>query len=488
MNEVAQPIRDWLSARDFMLEEDSSLAPLLRGQVTAEQVGDLAALTGVKFLDVDEWPGRELSTAWFDTVGAGGAQTLSSGARKICAVEGGGPASTTYLPVAATASPSGAMGAHMEQTLGFIRNTLNSFTMTTAATLYAGNSDKYVPTASAKNVEEWCMDQFVTGINFSWSFSNGTVGGLSGSDQQKDYLTIVPPYPLFTLAAGNGGTNSGADAVHNRGHNGLVVGASYDKATSTPTDDVIASFSSWRNPSSAHNDRELPSLVAPGQWLDVMNHSGISGTSFSAPIVAGAAALVTDEDPATFSIWPEMMRSVLQATATRNISGSELTNLNTVTLGSDERDGVGLLNAYAATQLAHPSNYRAPNTAAAANGRYRKTLWWTEFTGSMANDFWNIQPSQTGRMRVVIVWDSMTSCSDSGCKEAVADLDLIVETPTGVRKCGSVSFDNSWEFCDFAVNAGENYKVRVRKWAVPVGTSYTYFSVAWHNYASPSRE
>ena len=478
LERAAEPVLGALRELRAEVLEQGLDSPLIRARLRAGDVRALAKVPSVKVVGEDAYPGEPQTTAWAPTVRTSLAHWISDGDVPACVLEGEQPNSYTNLQVAGIAAPAGATGGHMFGTLGVIRNTLGP-TMTVSNQVFVGNWNGYMPTAAAPSTEQWCLNNGSVAINFSWSFSSGAPGAQSGSDAQKDFLTKRFPYPLFVKAAGNSGAIAGSDTVHNRSFNSLIVGASNDMGTSTIFDDTQAGFSSWRNPTSLHNDFELPNVVAPGVNLDAAGQTGLSGTSFAAPVTTGAVMLAARADMATFRLWPEMLRAVVTATAVHNIDGAALTRLPS----ADIRDGAGLVNSFYGAYLGLPGNFRAPGSAAASMGRHRKTLLFSSDFDAAGNGFdvYQIQAASTGRMRVAIAFDSTGTCGNSGCTDVLdADLDLHVRNSAGQMVCSSVTFDSSWEVCDFPVAAGQTFTARLKKWAT--NASSTYFGIAWFNW------
>lgn len=135
----------------------------------------------------------------------------------------------------------------------------------------------------------------------------------------------------------------------------ITVGATDDMGTPTLTDDAIASFSAYGTTEAGF---AKPDLVAPGTdvvsmvpktrtniWIDhSANRIGslgadeerfmrVSGTSFAAPMVSGAAALLLQDEP---ELTPDQVKYRLMATANRNWSGYD-----------PEKGGAGYLDALA---------------------------------------------------------------------------------------------------------------------------------------------
>jgi len=180
-----------------------------------------------------------------------------------------------------------------------------------------------------------------------------------GTESNQSYLT--DPLNLavervwnsgiaVVVAAGNQGTAPGTIAKPGDDPLVITVGSTDDHTTATNRDDTLASFSS-AGPT-AFDGLAKPDLVASGKSVVSTRASGStidtahpearigntyfkgSGTSFSAPIVAGAAALVIDR---TWSLSPNQVKQRLVSTAR-------------LAAGVDRAaQGAGQLDAFAAT-------------------------------------------------------------------------------------------------------------------------------------------
>jgi serine protease AprX len=151
------------------------------------------------------------------------------------------------------------------------------------------------------------------------------------------------------VSAGNAGPSNGT--ILSPGDDPLVItaGALDDMATASITDDQMTDFSSvgptspdgWVKPDLATSGRSVVSLAAPGSTIynnypaariGSANFVG-SGTSFSAAIISGAAALALAGNP---GLTPNQIKGRLLGTA------------NPGPVGNPFVDGHGALNAYAA--------------------------------------------------------------------------------------------------------------------------------------------
>jgi serine protease AprX len=150
-------------------------------------------------------------------------------------------------------------------------------------------------------------------------------------------------------AAGNAGPTNGT--ILSPGDDPLVitVGALDDMAQPVVADDEMANFSSagpttpdgWIKPDLVTSGRSVVSLAAPGSTVYDQNPSARigsgnfvgSGTSFSAAITSGAAALVLADNP---GLTPDQLKARLLGTT------------NPGPVGNPFVDGHGALDAYAA--------------------------------------------------------------------------------------------------------------------------------------------
>ncbi|MEZ4729926.1 MAG: S8 family serine peptidase [Caldilineaceae bacterium] len=150
----------------------------------------------------------------------------------------------------------------------------------------------------------------------------------------------------------------------------ITVGAADDKGTASIVDDTVAPFSAYgttldgfAKPDLVAPGRHIVSLLAanstfqaerPGNIVDT-KHFRMSGTSTSAPIVAGAVALLLQDEP---NLTPDQVKYRLMATANKNWAGYNAT-----------KAGAGYLDAYAAVY--------GTTTQSANTGIYASRLLWT---------------------------------------------------------------------------------------------------------------
>lgn len=195
-----------------------------------------------------------------------------------------------------------------------------------------------------------------------------------GTDSVQDYRLDPLAYAaeaawragiVVVVAVGNGGT--GSTRVNNPANSPFViaVGGADGRDTYSVDDDVIGSFSSWgnavRRPDLVAPGTSIVSLLAPGSRADVNNPAGRvgtrqirgSGTSQSAAVVSGAAALIISQNP---TITPDQVKKLLVSTARPLPAANRLAQ------------GAGMIDLKVAQQTATPSKADAAQTALPALG------------------------------------------------------------------------------------------------------------------------
>ena len=182
---------------------------------------------------------------------------------------------------------------------------------------------------------------------------------------------------VVVVSAGNGG--SGALYPPANDPFVITVGATDDKGTTNLADDAVATFSAYGTTESGF---AKPDLVAPGRNIISLlgNYNGViptqhpdnrvdnnyfrmSGTSMSAPMVAGAAALLLEDEP---NLNPDQVKYRLMTTANKSWPGYAATTA-----------GAGYLDVDAAVN--------GTTTGTANTGLTASQLLWT---GS-ATPVWN---------------------------------------------------------------------------------------------------
>lgn len=267
---------------------------------------------------------------------------------------------------------------------------------------------------------------------------------ISPEARHDDYL--VQTY-LTTITCSTGNDPSRPVQSPANGYNVIGVGAFDTKCNQKWSNDIMAGYSTFINPKSPHNDREKPEIVAPGNvystteaspWIKtpppgLSCDSGITGgTSFSAPHVAGAAALLIGNS-FILKYLPEVVKAILMASAVHNIEGASRLS---------DKDGAGGLEAKAAFDVL-------------VNG-------WTDYVAmpgySLDTDHQPRFTASAGQtVRVVICW--LSASNESTGIDVIKDADLTVISPGATQWWTSASFDNNFEIVEFIAPATGIYRI-----------------------------
>lgn len=269
-------------------------------------------------------------------------------------------------------------------------------------------------------------------------------GFVSEFDAFYDDL-VINGSRTVVAAAGNNAAFGGYVNTPATAYNVITVGSYDDQGSVTWLDDAISTFSSWKDPMSTNADREKPELVAPGTAITSTTNSAPwtgsvgDGTSWSTPAVAGGAALLMQRD-STLEAWPEIVKSILMATAVHNVEGDARLS---------DFDGAGGVDLDRADDIA----------------RSRNGDWGGVSYSCLSSTFLTVESvylSAGDRLRAVIAWDNDPAYSLYDTQPS-ADLDLRLYDPWGFIVTRSVSYDNTYEVVDYVATLSGYHDVVVVK-------------------------
>ena len=245
------------------------------------------------------------------------------------------------------------------------------------------------------------------------------------------------------------------------GFNTIAVGNYDDSGTVSSADNVMWPTSSWEDPISLHGDRAKPEVAAPGANikttvmspnLNCNNDEIGSGTSFSAPVVAGLAADLMQVHT-WLRVYPESVKALILAGATDNVEGAARLS---------EYDGAGGVNALTSYTSVVNDRYQWRSVVASSFDANR----------NITIDMGWVNAGQ--RVKVALVWDSNPT-SDYVSDPLNADLDLYVTGPNISQF--SISWDNSYEVVDFTATTSGNFQIKVHNYRFD--GVHEYLAVAW---------
>jgi hypothetical protein len=402
--------------------------------------------------------------------------------QKVSEKEGCQPDDYSPLFVVETASPSGCTSPHARAVLGIMRSTVAPYGVSPGAVQYMANEGGYI--GPPPSLDEWLGGRSVRVRNVSAAYNYPCASGyMDAHDRWVDYVATHSPYPMFAVVAGNYGDSPPCDYVSHKCYNCLQVGASDENGTTMRSDDVIWPASSWKNPITPHNDRELPALVAPGVGVDGAGICG-TGTSLSCPMVAGTAAIIHQRNP-VLAVYPEVVWALARVNANEDVDSTFLDLGDSV----DDKDGAGELNTYLTVYYAGSEfKVNGGNPAASSGFDYGLMRSGSDFSGGYYVESYNVSRVSGCTLVATLVWDSEASCSTASCpRPAYCDctydiqgMDLDIRLFHGSSLVdGSYSYDNTYEYFRYNIPPGTgDFQLRIWKWWS--NANQTYFAVAWN--------
>jgi hypothetical protein len=299
-------------------------------------------------------------------------------------------------------------------------------------------------------------------VNLSWG--HDTSSNLRGLDRFYDEV-VLNQWRTVVKSAGNTTPGAGCRDLPQDGtitspglaYNVITVGGFDDRNTPAWSDDTVYECSSFLNPRSTHNDREKPDLAAPAVNINVVapgpaKLQDVTGTSIAAPMVVGASALLIEKN-GMLSVWPEIIRAALMATADHNIEGA--TRLSDI-------DGAGGMNAAAAVDLIAQQNRW--------NGlRY-------DCAGPFSVDLATLSAGANTQHRVVLSWDSDPAFSRYGSAPS-ADIDLQIRDANGNLIATSMRWDATNEIVEFDTRHPGTFTLQAVRFRCDLPT---WLGWAWH--------
>lgn len=441
---VTQPFAEQLRAEGYDATA-GSLAPIVNVKLPVSLIREYAKQAGVEQIYLGAELGQEINIAR-QVIGSSNVNSLgiTGTGSKIAVVEYGGmiPTTNPYLSGTTRDNLYGcAIDGHVTGIAGEIRSTHRTYKGVAPGTslwVGCGKTDAQIQTMASR-ANTWGAD------TYSLSWYSGITRTPTAMDKFFDGY-MFNYFDLVVKSAGNRGTSDGWVTPPGLGYNTLTVGSFDDRNTITTTDDVMASYSSYVDPLSSHNDREKPEVAAPGS--NIMSTTTASpwtgnigsGTSFAAPIVAGITSLMYQRN-ATLKSWPESTKAIIMATAIRNKEGA--TRLS-------EKDGAGGVWALSA-------DYVARNNTIYGRWGGRSYPCTTATNLNVASMY-----LYAGRKaRIVLVWDQNPNYAYYTSKPS-ADLELQIWRGTTLIG-GSYSWDNTYEIVEFTPTVSGTYTIQVDK-------------------------
>lgn len=209
----------------------------------------------------------------------------------------------------------------------------------------APNAALYATDSSYANIEQMLdMGVEIINLSFGWRVYQTPYSSI---DKWFDHLSSQHRV-LFICSAGNNLAENGAVPNYPilspaMAYNSLAVGAYDNKETgANPADDNLEYYSRYNNKGGCAK----PDILAPKNLLG-------GGTSTSAPIITGIAALLLELRP-SLSFQPQVLKAILLASCQRKVASSPA---ETMEQGITNKQGAGAVDAWNAISIISRRQY-----------------------------------------------------------------------------------------------------------------------------------
>lgn len=318
----------------------------------------------------------------------------------------------------------------------------------------APNVTLYATDSSYGNIEQMLnMGVEVINLSFGWRVYQTPYSAI---DKWFDHLSSQHRV-LFICSAGNNLVENGTIPNYPilspaMAYNSLAVGAYDNKNTGTnPDDDVLEYYSRYDNKGGCAK----PDILAPKNLLG-------GGTSTSAPIITGIAALLLELKP-SLSFQPQVLKAILLASCQRKTAS---TPAETMEQGITNKQGAGAVDAWNAICIIAGRQYG-----------------YGEISGTEETRNFVLPKYGSSNMNVSIAWlqeNTISASGHTGGSIAVGtqhNLDLRVYS--GNSLVGeSLNTDSSAEMAYFPLTSSSQYQIKVNKYDT-ANTETVRFGYAW---------
>ena len=312
------------------------------------------------------------------------------------------------------------------------------------ATLYSTSCYNYNDNDLAA-IED-LLDSNVNVINLSHYFGNQDPNLTNEYNAYAKWLDhiAIDHYVTVVISAGNTGSSGVFNSAMS--YNAITVGNVNDMNTPTVTDDILDTSSSY---STATGVAYKPDLCAPGVGIVCSaTPTGGIGTSFSAPHVTGAVALLFEAKP-SFMLKPEVVKSLFTAAVNPNSIKRYVPSEYYY-----RQYGAGLLDTYQAITSARKGKYWISNLTPSVTSRTNSN----KLSVSSSNSKVRVSLSF---LKNNYIYGSSHTMTGTVYHTSLPNLNLRIYAPNGMMVAQSTSLHNNVEICEFTANPVGNYTIEV---------------------------